>query len=124
MLKVDLNAGEGIAVLQPEGELSENDFSNAASIIDPHIEAHGKLNGIVIHVATFPGWDSFSALVTHLKFVRAHHQKIARVAFATDSSIGGLAENIASHFISAEIKNFSFDELEAAKNWIRDGIDH
>ena len=119
MMNVDLIERDGIAVLQPTGELTESDFANAATIIDPYIERNGKLNGIVIHVAAFPGWESFSAMITHLKFVKAHHQKISCVAFATDSTIGSLAENIANHFVSAEIKTFSFNQLEEAKEWIR-----
>jgi len=121
MLNVDLNEVEGIAILEPDGELSESDFKSAAKIIDPYIEKFGKLNGIVIHVRSFPGWDSFSSLITHLKFIKEHHKKVSRVAFATDSPIGSFAENFASHFVNAEIRNFSFSELEASKKWILGG---
>jgi hypothetical protein len=43
---------------------------------------------------------------------------VSRIDFVTDSPIGSIAENIASYFVNAEIKNFSFDELENAKKWI------
>ena len=69
MLTVNLNEKEGIAILEPDGDLSEKDFQSAARIIDPFIEKSGKLNGIIIHVKSFPRWDSFSALITHLKFI-------------------------------------------------------
>jgi hypothetical protein len=120
MLKVYLSEAEGIAILEPDGELSESDFKTAAEIIDLYIEKVGKLNGIIIHVKSFPGWDSFSALVTHLKFVKEHHKKVSCVAFVTNSIVGELAEHIANHFVSAKVKNFSFDELEDAKKWILD----
>ena len=67
---------------------------------------------------SFPGWDSFSALIKHLKFIKEHHKKVSQVAFATDSPIGGLAEHVASHFVSAKIKSFTFCELEKAKKWV------
>ncbi|MBL4881879.1 MAG: STAS/SEC14 domain-containing protein [Oleispira sp.] len=118
MLKVEIDEVEGIAILEPDGKLSESDFISAAKIIDPCIERIGKLRGIIVHVQSFPGWDSFSALIAHLKFVKNHHEKISRIAFATDSPIGSFAENVAKHFISAEIKSFEFSELEAAKNWM------
>lgn len=118
MLKVNLSEVEGIAVLEPDGELSESDFKNAAETIDPYIEKVGKLNGLIIHVRSFPGWDSFASFITHMQFVKQHHKKVSRIAFVTDSPIGSIAENIASHFVNAEIKNFSFDELENAKKWI------
>jgi hypothetical protein len=120
MLRVDLSEVDGIAILAPDGQLSESDFISAAQIIDPYIEKFGKLKGVLIHVKSFPGWDSLSALVTHLKFVRSHHEKVSRVAFVTDSPIGSVAENFASHFINAEIKKFTFGEIEAARRWILD----
>ena len=118
MLSINLNEVESIAILKPNGELSEDDFRSAAKIIDPYIEKSGKLNGIIIQVKSFPGWDSFSALITHLKFVKEHHKKVSHVAFVTDSPIGGFAERIGSHFVNAEIRSFSFGELEDAKHWI------
>ncbi len=87
--------------------MSEDDFRAAAKEIVPFIERTGKLKGIVIHTKSFPGWDSFAALVSHFKFVKGHHKKLSRVALATDSAIGVFGETIASHFINAEIKLFS-----------------
>ena len=66
---------------------------------------------------SFPGWDSFGALSSHLRFVKDHHKKITRIAFSTDSGVGNFAEKIASHCVNAEIKVFSFEELEQAKKW-------
>ena len=118
MLTVKLNENEGIAILEPVGALSEDDLKSAAAIIDPFIENSGKLNGIVVHVKTFPGWDSFSALIAHLKFIEEHHKKMSHVALVTNSSVGVFAEHVASHFINAEIKRFPFSELENSIKWI------
>ena len=119
MLKVNLSEAEGIAILEPDGELSESDFKTAAETIDPYIEKVGQLSGLIIHVRSFPGWDSFASFITHMKFVKQHHKKVSRIAFVTDSPIGRIAEDIASHFVNAEIRSFSFDELEASKKWIQ-----
>lgn len=118
MLNVKLNETKGIAILEPDGKLSEGDFNSVANIIDPYLEKSGKLNGIIIHVKSFPGWDSFSALITHLKFVKEHHKKITHVAFVSDSPIGTFAEHVAGHFVNAEVKSFSFNELEKSMKWI------
>ncbi len=122
MLSVKIDETNGIAILEPNGALSENDFKSAAKIIDPLIEKNKRLNGLIIHVEHFPGWDSFSALSSHFKFVKEHHKKIPRIAFSTDSAIGGLAETIGKHFVQAEIKVFSFNELELAREWITDNV--
>lgn len=118
MLTVQLITSVGIAILEPGGALTKEDFKAAAEKIDPYIEKKGRLNGLIIRVESFSGWDSFAALATHLKFVKEHHRKIMRVAFVTDSPIGKLAEAIGSHFVNAQIKDFGYDELEAAREWI------
>ena len=86
MLLVEIDEASGIAVLEPSGPLSKDDFELAAKIIDPYIEKSGKLNGLIIHAESFPGWDSFAALSSHLSFVREHHKIISRVALSTDSA--------------------------------------
>jgi len=117
MLTVKIDEVKGIVLLGPDGPLSKKDFESAATVIDPYIEKPGLLNGLVIYTKSFPGWDSFAALSSHLKFVKEHHKKIARVAFATDSGVGNFAEAVAGHFVNAEIKGFSYQELEKAKDW-------
>ena len=72
MLSVIIDETNGIAILEPDGPLSKNDFESATRIIDPYIEQNGQLNGLIIHTESFPGWDSFAALFSHLKFVKEH----------------------------------------------------
>lgn len=121
MLKIEIDENCGIAMLQPDGELSEQDFITAAEVIDPYIERTGGLTGLLIHVQSFPGWESFSSLIAHLNFIKEHHRRVSRIAFATDSPIGLFAENIATHFVNAEIRHFEFSELEDARKWILEG---
>lgn len=117
MLNVTLNSALGIAVLEPVGELSVGDFNAAAELIDPYVDANKKLKGVVIHAEGFPGWDSFAALIEHLSFVKEHHRKIRRVAFVTDSALGEFGEKVAGHFVSAEVKHFSYSGFDNAKSW-------
>lgn len=121
MLDVRVNIEDGIAMLEPHGPLTRKDFESAAAIIDPYIERAGSLKGVMIHTEMFPGWDSFAALLTHLRFVKDHHRKVTRVAIVTDSALGDFAEKVVSHFVAAEVKHFRFDELTWARNWILNG---
>jgi hypothetical protein len=118
MLNINLDKENGIAIFEPDAKLSESDFKSAVSIIDPYINESGKLNGLVIATKIFPGWESFAALLSHLSFVKDHHKKVSFVAFVTDSLVGDLAEHIANHFISAEVRSFKYIELQEAKKWI------
>ena len=118
MLNITLDEDNDLAIFEPDATLSEEDFKSAARIIDRYINESGTLSGLIIATKTFPGWESFTALMSHLSFVKYHHQKVSFVAFVTDSAVGNLAEHIANHFISAEIRSFKFNELHAAKQWI------
>ena len=117
MLNVTIDATDGVAVLEPTSTLTEEDFTAAASAIDPVIEK-GGFKGLMIVARSFPGWDSFGALASHLRFVRDHHQQIRRVALVTDSRLGDLAPRLAKHFVAAEIENFPYAEADRARQWL------
>ena len=78
MLTHELLRDEGIMILRPQGPLRAKDFTSLASIVDPYIEKHGRLRGIMVDAESFPGWDSFAALASHLRFVRDHHRLIGQ----------------------------------------------
>ena len=118
MLIVEMDHEAGIAVLRPEGALSESDFTAAAKVIDPYIESRGRLNGLIVSTKDFPGWDSFASLAGHIRFVKSHHEQLSHVALVTDSKLGNVAEKIAGHFLSAEIRHFPYDQFREAMNWV------
>jgi len=49
----------------------------------------------------FPGWSNFNGMIEHIKFVKSHHRKIAKVALVTDSKIADVAESLGKHFVKA-----------------------
>ena len=123
MLHVTVDNDTRIVVLEPEGALSKSDFERASETVDPLIDTGGALHGIIVHTESFPGWDSFAALISHLRFVKDHHRDIERLALVTDASVRDIGASIAAHFVAAEIKAFPFADIEDARQWIRDGVD-
>jgi hypothetical protein len=119
MLNHELLRTEGILILRPDGSLEASDFERVAQEIDPYIEANGKLRGVMIDAASFPGWKDFAGLFAHLKFVKDHHRKIEKLAAVSDSGVLTLAPKIASHFIKAEVRHFSHAQREEALRWLR-----
>ena len=117
-LNMSFDAKTKTVIFEPLGALSKDDFIEAKELIDPFIEENGKLNGIIIYTKDFPGWKSFGDFITHMKFIKEHHKHIKKLAFVTDSFVGDLGEKVGSHFISAEIKNFDYNKLQEAKDWI------
>jgi hypothetical protein len=69
-------------------------------------------------LSSFPGWDSFAALVSHLRFVRDHHQKIQRIAVVSDNKLLSVAPKIASQFVQAQLRTFDVAERAAALTWL------
>ena len=98
--------------------LLQGDFVELAKTVDPYIEQTGALAGILIETPSFPGWESLGAMAAHLRFVRDHHEHIQKVGLVTDSALGKVAEQLASHFVSAEIRHFPVGQLDAAKQWV------
>lgn len=121
MIEFDLDTQHSILLVRPQSALSTADFAELAKAVDPIIETAGDLAGLIINAAEFPGWDSFGTMVTHFRFVRDHHQHIKKVALVTDSHLGDVAEHLASHFVSAEIRHFPSDQLDQARQWIING---
>jgi hypothetical protein len=118
MLKIELNNETGIAVFEPEGNLSKDDFDAASNVVDQYLASHEKLNGIIINTEAFPGWESFGAMVKHLQFVKDHHKQLSHIALVTDSKLGDVSEKMVGHFISADVKHFPYNQLSDAEEWI------
>jgi stage II sporulation SpoAA-like protein len=119
MLTHELLRDEGILILRPQGPLQAGDFTSLATVVDPYLEEHGTLRGIMVDAPSFPGWDSFAALASHLRFVRDHHRLIGKVAAVSDSPVLSLGPKLAKHFVKAEIRNFKGNERAAALAWLR-----
>jgi len=119
MLTHELLRDEGILILQPQGPLQAGDFTSLASVVDPYLHEHGTLRGIMVDAPSFPGWDSFAALVSHLRFVRDHHRLIGKIAAVSDSPILSVVPQLASHFVKAKIRHFSANDRATALAWLR-----
>ena len=112
-----LLADSGVLVVEVKQALRSQDFDALAATADQWIDAHGDLQGIVIHARAFPGWENLGGLIRHVRFLRDHHRRVRRVALASDSRLAGLAPKLAEHFVQAEIRPFGYGELDAAIAW-------
>ena len=121
MLKHELRREQGILILRPDGPLRAEDFAAVAGVVDPYLDQHGELNGLVVDAPSFPGWEDFAALASHLRFVRDHHRRIKRIAVVSDSTLLSIGPKIASHFVSAQVQAFPSVERAAALAWAEKG---
>ena len=121
MIDHHLDTENAVLNVHPQGALQEEDFARLARAVDPFIALHGALNGLLVESADFPGWEDFGAMIGHFRFIHDHHRKIRRVALVTDSAVGKLAGQFASHFVAAEVRHFPAAEREAALGWLVTG---
>jgi len=119
MLTYELLRTEGILCIRPQGPIEAGDFESVAKVVDPYIEEKGRLPGILIEAPSFPGWDTFGALVSHLRFVRDHHRLVSKIAAVSDSAVLSVLPKIAKHFVKAEVRHFNAKDREAALAWLR-----
>lgn len=118
MIKCELLHDQGVVVVTPEGSLQSSDFELIKETVDPYIETHGHLNGLMIYTPSFPGWNDFAALISHFKFVKNHHRDILKVAAVTDSKFLSIMPHVANHFVRAEVKHFDYQDKQVALNWL------
>jgi hypothetical protein len=121
MIRFELLKDAGVLVVEPKSALSAKDFSEIGRAVDPYIREKGKLIGLLVEAKSFPGWESFGALLQHLKFVYDHHHKIDRVAAVTDSAFLKIAPKIVEHFANPEIRVFASGERAKALAWLQTG---
>jgi SpoIIAA-like len=121
MIEFELLRDRGVLILSAVGPLEKPDFERLAESIDPFIASNGKLTGLMICAKAFPVWDSFGALVSHIKFVKDHHRKIERIAAVTDSEFLKIMPHIAKYFVSADVRQFASDQRTEALAWLEAG---
>ena len=121
MLTFDMMRDKGILLVTPAEPLEKADFEKLSETIDPFIAQNGTLSGLMILVKSFPGWENFSALMAHFKFVADHQRNIKRVAAVTDSDIAKILPRIAEHFIHHEVRQFRYGGKDRAPAWLQNG---
>jgi hypothetical protein len=118
MIDYTLDTTNSILYVRPGSALAESDFVRLAEAVNPFIEESGDLGGLIIDAPHFPGWDSLGAMAAHFRFIRDHQKHIRKIGLVTDSVAANVAEKLASHFVSAEIRHFPAGQIEAATEWV------
>ena len=121
MIHFELLRERNVLRITPDGPLEQADFERISNIVDPLIASNKKLAGILIQARSFPGWASFGAFLSHLKFVADHHRQVERIAVVTDSGFLKGASRFADHFVHPDIRQFAFGQEERALTWLGSG---
>lgn len=117
-----LDEQSGVLTVEIYGPLTSENFEIMAQSVDSWVEKRGELRGLVLHVKEFPGWENLGSFLSHLEFVKEHHRKIRRVAFAADGVVPNIMSKLAMQFMDAEIKTYKYDQLRRAQGWAGERI--
>lgn len=117
-LEISMDEEKGVMYFKPLGKITSDDFEYLGKLMDPYLERKKDLKGLVIDASAFDGYESFSAFVSHFKFVKGHQKHIEKLAILTDSNLISFVEKLASVFIHAEIKKFKVTDKDEALKWV------
>ena len=115
----ELLKDSGVLVVRPSRRISTEDIASLDAAVAPWLQEHGKLSGIIVHAARFPGWESLGSLFRHAWLLSNRHGHVERVAFVIDGTLPELASGLATRLVSAEVRHFAYDDYDSAMAWIR-----
>jgi hypothetical protein len=119
MLDYHLDQNTGILSIRPTEKLTVDDFKTLTTDVDAYLGGDRNLTGLLLTVERVPGWESFAAVVQHIRFVRDHQKRIARVAVVTDNSLLKIPPQIAGHFAHPEFRVFPSADRSGAEEWLK-----
>ena len=100
------------------GKIAEQEMDSVLNFIDKKLQNHSKVN-IYVELESFGGIPP-NALYKELKFGLGNIQHFGKEAVVTDKKwIEKLAPAADKLFTGIEIKTFSFDEKNEARNWVQ-----
>jgi hypothetical protein len=100
------------------GKLSVEDYELFVPKIERSILEHGKIR-IILELIDFHGWTA-GALWEDVKFDARHFNDIERLAIIGDSKWEKGMAIFCKPFTSASIRYFDVNEIDEAKQWIRE----
>lgn len=111
---------EEVLMVRPDDELTDEDFANIAAIVDPVIERRGRLEGLLVDARGFEGWDDAKALLAHMRFVKNHVDKVARIAVIGDQWWLNAAEAVIDPAFGTPVRVFLAKQEGEARAWLLD----
>ncbi len=117
MIKTDVIAPGVLKIIAP-GKLNADDFLELA----PQVEALIKQNGLIrllIDASRVDGWENINALEKHVTFVKAHQQKVERIAIIARHDWQRWLVGAVKVLLHPEVRTFDKGEENEATRWLK-----
>jgi hypothetical protein len=118
MIKTDLIAPGVLKIIAPE-KLDADDFSGLAPQIKAIMKQQGQIR-LLIDASHLDGWENIAALEKHAAFVKAHQQKVDRIAVIARHDWQHWLVGAVRVFVHPEVKTFDKGDESEALRWLED----
>jgi hypothetical protein len=99
------------------GEVSDDDYTQAASELRDDIARHGKVR-LLFRLRDLSLSSFFTALSDRFRFVSEHEDDIERVAVVTEDTATGVMAKAAKGLSGIEVETFAHDDEATAWAWL------
>jgi len=121
MIDIHTETDGSLVSVTPSGKITEVDIDALRTAINNAINENDLVPALLFRAKSFPGWESFAAMLSHLKLVHDRQNLVPRVAMVSDGVLLGIAPSITGLFLKAEVRHFSDDDLAHAMEWAKNG---
>jgi hypothetical protein len=118
MITIETLAPGVLKVVAPE-KLTADDFAELAPKVDSIIKQGRKVR-LLIDASRLDGWEDIAALETHAAFVKAHQQKVERIAVIARHEWQHWLVGAVKVFLHPQIRVFDKSDAGQALQWIAD----
>lgn len=117
MFKVlDLTKNDLVAI-QVDGKLKKTDYDKITPLIEKTVRDYGKIR-LYIQLDNVDGIEP-KAFREDVKTYLKHFNHMKKVAIVGKNRWEKMWSNLASPFISGEVKYYEFPEIEKAREWVQ-----
>ena len=86
---------------------------------DALIAEKWTINWVLINVSSFDWYESFSAFLSHIKFIKNHQEFVKKLAIIWDETWEKILPKLVNIFVHPELKRFSIENENKAIEWLK-----
>jgi hypothetical protein len=113
---VDEEVHGKVMELNLHGKLSREDYEMFVPETERMIREHGKFR-LMVRMHDFHGWDA-GGLWEDMKWNARHFNHIERLAVVGEKTWHKWMTSFCKPFTTAQVRYFTFDQLDAAQAWL------
>jgi SpoIIAA-like len=117
MINTEVIAPGLLKIVAPE-KLAADDFAELAPKVEAMMTQQGDIR-LLIDASRLEGWENIAALENHAAFVKAHQQKVARIAVIARHEWQHWLVGAVKVFLHPDVRVFDQGEESAALHWLQ-----